>query len=156
VKLVLVEVAVKLPVGEIVNQLLLVQLCSETAAVALTLVCAVTPSVCEAGAVPAAIALNVKLGELKESEAPAAAVISRVILKVRASLPDVTCRVLVYLPAASPAGFTPIVNTDGVTVLLSDAVTQVALSFTSVRERAPVPVRGFMVKPCVLGISPPT
>ena len=51
-KLVLVEVAVKLPVGESVNQLLLVQLCSETAAVALTLVCAVTPSVCEAGAAP--------------------------------------------------------------------------------------------------------
>ena len=60
VKLVFVELAVKLPVGESVNQLLLVQLCSETAAVALTLLCAVTPSVCEAGAVPPAIALNVK------------------------------------------------------------------------------------------------
>jgi len=142
---VLVELAVKLPVGESVSQLLPVQLCSETAAVALTLVCAVTPSVCEAGAAAPAIALNVKLAELKVSEASAALVTSRVILKVREPLSEVTCRVLVYLPAASPAGFTPMVNTDGVTLLLSDAVTQVALSFTSVRETDPVPDRGFMV-----------
>ena len=148
--------AVKLPVGESVNQLLVVQLCSVTAAVALTLACAVTPRVCDAGAAAPAIALNVKFALLKESAGPAAAVTSRVILKVREPLSEVTCRVLVYLPAASPAGFTPMVNTDGVTLLLSDAVTQVALSFTSVRERAPVPVKGFMVKPCVLGISPPT
>jgi hypothetical protein len=141
---VLVELAVKLPVGESVSQLLPVQLCSETAAVALTLVCAVTPSVCEAGAAAPAIALNVKLAELKVSEASAALVTSRVILKVREPLSEVTCRVLVYLPAASPAGFTPMVNTDGVTLLLSDAVTQVALSFTSVRETDPVPDRGFM------------
>ena len=141
----LVELAVKLPVGESVSQLLPVQLCSETAAVALTLVCAVTPSVCEAGAAAPAIALNVKLAELKVSEASAALVTSRVILKVREPLSEVTCRVLVYLPAASPAGFTPMVNTDGVTLLLSDAVTQVALSFTSVRETDPVPDRGFMV-----------
>ena len=79
-KFVLVEVAVKLPVGASVNQLLPVQLCSETAAVALTLVCAVTPSVCEAGAAPPAMALNVKLDEFKESEAPAALVTSRVTL----------------------------------------------------------------------------
>jgi len=139
-----VELAVKLPVGESVSQLLPVQLCSETAAVALTLVCAVTPSVCEAGAAAPAIALNVKLAELKESEASAALVTSRVILKVREPPSEVTCRVLVYLPAASPAGFTPMVNTDGVRLLLSDAVTQVALSFTSVRETDPVPDRGFM------------
>jgi hypothetical protein len=142
---VLVDVAVKLPVGESVSQLLPVQLCSETAAVALTLVCAVTPSVCEAGAAAPAIALNVKLAELKESEAFAALVTSRVILKVREPLSEVTCSVLVYLPAPSPAGFTPIVRCDGVTVLVSDAVTHVALSFTSVRETDPVPDRGFMV-----------
>ncbi len=139
-KLVLVELAVKPPVGESVNQLLPVQLCSETAAVALTLVCAVTPSVCVAGAAAPAIALNVKLAELNESEALAALVTSRVILKVRDSAPDVTSSVLVYLPAANPVGFTPIVRCEGVTLLVSDAVTQVALSRTSVRERDPWPV----------------
>jgi hypothetical protein len=152
---VLVAVAVKLPVGESVNQLLVVQLCSVTAAVALTLVCAVTPRVCDAGAAAPAIALNVKLALLKESAGPAAAVTSRVILKVREPLSEVTCRVLVYLPAASPAGFTPMVNTDGVTLLLSDAVTQVALSFTSVRETDPVPDRGLMLYVWFAGTVPP-
>src|SRR5438067_991792 len=65
VKLVLVGLAVKLPVGERISQLLPVQLCSETAAVALVMLCAVTPSVCEAGVAPPAIALNVNADELK-------------------------------------------------------------------------------------------
>ena len=52
VKFVFVGLAVKLPVGERISQLLLVQLCSETCAVALVLVCAVTVSVCEAGVAP--------------------------------------------------------------------------------------------------------
>ena len=59
-KFVFAGLAVKLPVGERVSQLLLVQLCSDTWAVALVLVCAVTVSVCENGAAPPAAALNAK------------------------------------------------------------------------------------------------
>ena len=57
------RLAVKLPVGERDNQLLVVQVCSDTWAVALVLVCAVTVRVCEAAAPPAA-ALKVSAEEL--------------------------------------------------------------------------------------------
>src|SRR5260370_15245794 len=65
VKLVFDVPAVKLPVGERVSQLLVVQLCSDAEAVALVGVWAVTVSACEAGAAPPATALNVKAEELK-------------------------------------------------------------------------------------------
>jgi hypothetical protein len=79
---VFVGLAVKLPVGERVSQLLLVQFCSDTWAVALVFVCAVTVSVCEAGAAPPATALNVKAEGLNARTAAAAAVTSRVTPKV--------------------------------------------------------------------------
>ena len=60
VKLVFAVPAVKLPVGERVSQVLVVQLCSEDWAVALVLAWAVTVSVCEAGGTAPATALNVK------------------------------------------------------------------------------------------------
>ena len=81
-KFVFVGLAVKLPVGERVSQLLLVQLCSDTWAVALVFVCAVTVSVCEAGAAPPATALNVKAEGLNVRPPAAAAVTSRVTLKI--------------------------------------------------------------------------
>ena len=77
-----VGLAVKLPVGERVSQLLLVQFCSDTWAVALVFVCAVTVSVCEAGAAPPATALNVKAEGLNVRTVAAAAVTSRVTPKV--------------------------------------------------------------------------
>jgi hypothetical protein len=68
---------VKLPVCESVNQLLVVQLCSDTAADALTLLCAVTVNVCELGAEDPATALNV----------------NEVLLKVRVAAVAVTLNV---------------------------------------------------------------
>ena len=67
VKVVFVWLAVKPPVGERVSQLSVVQLCSDTWAVALVLLCAVTVKVCEAGVAPPATALNVKLEALNVS-----------------------------------------------------------------------------------------
>src|SRR5947207_2956500 len=61
---VFVGLAVKLPVGERVSQLL-AQLCLDTWAVAPVSNGAVTVSVCEAGAVPPATALKVKAEGLK-------------------------------------------------------------------------------------------
>ena len=60
VKLVFDVPATKLPVGESVSQLLVLQLCSDACAFALVLAWAVTVSVCEAGAAPPAAAVNVK------------------------------------------------------------------------------------------------
>jgi hypothetical protein len=67
VKVVLAGPAVKLPDGESVSQLLLVQLCNDTSAVALILVCAVTANICAAGAAPAARALNDNVDALSVS-----------------------------------------------------------------------------------------
>jgi hypothetical protein len=82
VKFVFAGLAVKLPVGERVSQLLLVQLCSDTWAVALVLVCAVTVSVCEAGAAPPATALNVKAEGLNVRPAVVKPVTFRVTVAV--------------------------------------------------------------------------
>jgi uncharacterized membrane protein YadS len=81
VKFVLAVLAVKLPVGERLSQLVPVQLCSETWALALVLVCAVTVSVCGDGAAPPATAVNVRAEELNTRVA-AAAVTLRVTLAV--------------------------------------------------------------------------
>jgi hypothetical protein len=81
-KFVFVGLAVKLPVGERVSQLLLVQLCSDTWAVALVFVCAVTVSVCEAGAAPPATALNVKAEGLNVRTAAVEPVTLRVTVAV--------------------------------------------------------------------------
>ena len=70
--------AVKLPVGERASQLRVVQLCSDTWAVALVLVWAVTVSVCEGGAAPPATVLKVSAEELKVRTDVAAAVTFRV------------------------------------------------------------------------------
>jgi hypothetical protein len=73
VKLLFEVVALKLPVGERVSQVVLVQLCSEAGwAVALVLVWAVTVRVCEAGAAPPATAVKVKAVQLKFRGVPAA------------------------------------------------------------------------------------
>ena len=81
VKLVFAVPAVKLPVGERVSQLLVVQLCSDACAVALVLDWAVTVSDCEAGATPPATPVNVKAVELNVRVGAAAAVTVRVTLK---------------------------------------------------------------------------
>jgi hypothetical protein len=64
VKGVLAALAVKLPVGDMLSQLLPVHVVSATVAVAVVLLDAVTPSDCVAGAVPPATALNVNAWEL--------------------------------------------------------------------------------------------
>jgi len=69
VKVVFAALAAKLPLGEIVSQLLLPQLCSDAWAVAVVSYCAVTVTVCEAGAAPPATALNVKAEGLTVSSA---------------------------------------------------------------------------------------
>ena len=78
VKFVLVGPAMKLPIGVTVNQLLLVQLCCATWAVAFVLEGAVTASVCGAGTAPPTIALNVNPEALNVR----AAVVSPVTLRV--------------------------------------------------------------------------
>ena len=59
VKFVFAVLAVKLPVGDIASHAVLVQVCSDISALAAVFVCAVTVSVCDAGAVAPATALNV-------------------------------------------------------------------------------------------------
>jgi hypothetical protein len=81
VKLVFDVPAVKLPVGETVNQVLLQAVPGDAWALALVLVGAVTVRVCEAGATPPATALNAKHAELKFRGAVATV---RVTLKTRA------------------------------------------------------------------------
>ncbi len=107
VKLVFDVPAVKLPVGERVSQLLVVQLCSDTEAVALVVVWAVTVSVCEAGAIPPATALNVKAEEFNVRPDAVGAVTFRVT-------------VADWVPAAAvmeivPVHAVPAVNPDGLT-----------------------------------------
>ena len=93
--------AVKLPGDERVSQLLLVQLCSETWAVALVLADAVTVSVCVDGADPPATAVNGKAVGLNVRVA--AAVTLRVTLAVWILEPAVMEIVPVQVvPAAIP------------------------------------------------------
>ena len=66
-KLVFDGPAVKLPVGERVSQVVVVQLCSDTWAVAAVLAWAVTVRACEPGAMPPATALKVRAEELNVS-----------------------------------------------------------------------------------------
>src|SRR5260370_1567034 len=74
--------AVKLPVGDMDNQLLVEQVCSDTWAVAAVLVCAVTVSVCEAGAAPPATALKVSAEEFNVRPDAVGAVTLRVTVAV--------------------------------------------------------------------------
>ncbi|MGP8243521.1 MAG: hypothetical protein ACLQVN_03270 [Bryobacteraceae bacterium] len=67
VKAVPVWLAVKLPVGEMASQVLPVQPCSDTEAVAAVLLCAVTVRVCATGAAAPATAVNVKAEALNVS-----------------------------------------------------------------------------------------
>ena len=94
VKFVLDAPAVKLPVGERVSQLLLVQLCCDTWAVALVLAWAVTANVWEAGVAPPATALNVKAEELKVRLPDVADVTARVTLNTRDPCVELTRTVL--------------------------------------------------------------
>jgi hypothetical protein len=73
---------VKLPVGDKVSQVLPVQLCSDDDAVALVLLCAVTVSICEAGAVPPATPLKVRDAGLSISVPVEATVTFRVTVAV--------------------------------------------------------------------------
>src|ERR1039457_6663544 len=101
----------KLPVGERVSQLLLEQLCSDTWAVALVLVCAVTVSVCEAGAAPPASALNVKAVELNVRTPDTKPVTFRVTFAVcvtEAAVKEIVP--LHVVPAAIPDGLTETVK----------------------------------------------
>jgi hypothetical protein len=102
VKVVFVWLAVKVPVGDMVSQLLVVQFCSDIWAVALVLVCAVTVNACEAGAAPLAVALNVNAEELNVRTA-GVAVTFNVTVEVCVTEPAVTVIVpLQVVPAASP------------------------------------------------------
>jgi hypothetical protein len=94
VKLVFDVPAVKLPVGERVSQVMLVQLCSDAWAVALVLAWAVTVSACEAGTTPPATAVNVKAVELKVRVGAVAVVTVRVTLKTSDPWLEVTWMVL--------------------------------------------------------------
>jgi hypothetical protein len=103
VKFVFAALAVKLPVGDIASHAVLVHVCSDISALAAMFVCAVTVSVCDAGAVAPATALNV----------------IAVVLNVSDDVDDVTLSVTVavcvtaaavmeivpvhVVPAASPA-----------------------------------------------------
>jgi hypothetical protein len=133
VKFVFVVVAVKLPVGERLSQLLVVQLCSETWAVALVLLCAVTVSVREAGSAPLATALNVKVEGVNVRGPVVAAVTSSVTLKISEPCDDPTVMVLLYVPTWRPAGLTDIVRSAGVVLLLRLADTQVLPSVDKVK-----------------------
>jgi hypothetical protein len=132
--------AVKLPVGDMLSQVLPVQLCSETWAVAAVFVDAVTVRVCEGGADPPATALNVKASWLKFRLPVVPAVTSRVMLKVSDPWFETTWRVLVYLPTWRLVGSTAIVRDVGVTVAAREAFTQLAPSVTNVTEMGGVPV----------------
>jgi hypothetical protein len=70
--------AVKIPDGERDSQVTVVQVCSDTCAVALVLVWADTASVCDAGLLPPTVALNVKAEELKVKPDTVGAVTLRV------------------------------------------------------------------------------
>ena len=107
---VLVALAVKAPVGESVSHVLPVQVCSVACAVALVLVCAVTPSVCAATAAPPETALNVKAVELNVSAACVAVTLS-VTVAVCVVAPAVIVIVPVHVvPAVNPVWFTEIVK----------------------------------------------
>ena len=80
VKVVPAGLAVKLPSGERASQLLPVQLCSDSDAVALVLLVAVTVSVWEAGAAAPATAVNATLVVLSVSGPTVEAVTLRVTL----------------------------------------------------------------------------
>lgn len=95
--------AVKLPVGERDNQLTVVQVPSDTLAVALVLVCAVTVSVWEAGAAPPAAALKVSADELNVRPDTVGAVTFRVTVAVCAP-PAVVMEIVPVqvVPAVNP------------------------------------------------------
>jgi hypothetical protein len=103
VKFVFVALAVKVPVGDIASQALLVQLCSDIWAFALVLVGAVTVSVCPDGGNAPATALNVIAVVLNVSVA-AADVTFRVTVAVCVTAAAVIEIVPVHVvPAVSPA-----------------------------------------------------
>ena len=81
--------AVKLPVGERVSQLLVVQLCSDAWAVALVLLCALTVRDCEGGVTPPATAVKVNDEGLRVRFV-AAAVTVRVTLNTTDPILEVT------------------------------------------------------------------
>jgi hypothetical protein len=92
---VFVGLAVKAPVGDMVSQVLTLQLCSDTWAVALVLVGAVTVSVCDAGADAPATALNVNAEGLTVRPTDVVPVTVRVTLKVTDPWFELTKMVLV-------------------------------------------------------------
>ena len=90
-----VELAVKLLEGETLNQLRFPQLCSSTCIVALASNGAVTVSVCVGGVFPPAIALNVKLDGLRVNTAEGAA---NVTLKEIGIVCVPNCELIVIVP----------------------------------------------------------
>jgi hypothetical protein len=154
VKFVFAWLAVKLPVGESVSQSLVVQLCSDTWAVALVLLWAVTVSVCEAGVAPPAAAVNVKLEALNVSGSDVVAADTvRVTSNISEPWLDATVTVLVYVPTARPAGVTEIVRVAGVVLLLREAATQLSPLVDTVMEIGDVPP--VIEYCCAAGAEPP-
>jgi hypothetical protein len=104
VKVVFAVLAMKLPVGDNVSHVLLVQLCSDTCAVALVLACAVTVKVCAVGALPPANPLNVNPEELKLSGPVVAELTFNVTFAVCVTEPAVIVIVPLHVePPAIPA-----------------------------------------------------
>ena len=106
-----VGLAVKLPVGEIASQSVLVQVDAAACAVAVRVVCAATVSVCAAGFAPPATALNESAETLNVSVAESAAVTFNVTVVDRtpeAALIEI--RPVHLVPLASPVGSTATVK----------------------------------------------
>jgi hypothetical protein len=134
VNVLFVALAVKLPAGARLSQVLVVQLCSDIWAVALVLVWAVTVRVWDAGRFPPAAALKVNVEELKLRGPAAAPVTESDTFQMREPRLESTSTTLLYVPAVSPAGFTERVSTEGVICALRLAVSQVAESVCSVKD----------------------
>jgi hypothetical protein len=100
-KVALVALAVKLPIGDMLSQLFPVHVVSDTCAVALVLDCAVTPSVCATTVAPPATALKVNAVELNVKTAG---------VDVTFSVTDAVCVVDPAVIVIVPVHVVPAVN----------------------------------------------
>jgi hypothetical protein len=123
--------AVKTPVGERVNQVIFVQLCSEAWAVAVVLACAVTVSVCETEGPPGA-ALKTNIDGLRVRAPAAKPVTFNVTLAVCVEEPAIMEIVPLHVvPAEIPVGFTDtvkfVLDVPAVKLPLGDRISHVLL-----------------------------
>jgi hypothetical protein len=163
VKLVFDVLAMKLPVGERVSQVLLQEVPGDTWVVALILVWAVTVRVCEAGATPPETPMNVRVEGLKVRPDAVGAVTFRVTVADCATTPP-TLREIVpvhVVPAVSPDGLTEIVklvfNVLAMKLPFGERVSQVLLQAEpgNAWAFALVLVWAVTVRICEAGATPP-